>query len=445
MRSAGRSGDRSFIARTCVFVAVGGLSTLAFLVISPRTAHPDEAVLLIMPPAFAAALWFGWPRVRRLPLRGLALYVLVMIPVITAAEAFAVHMARGRMLWSEVFWAFWFLVAWRLAWSVWKRTIGQIGERYRRWGRRARRRGDSRTRLMALTHVIGPMRALLVVCLFVPLLVGSLIHRIKIGNSNDLGPYSNLGLEPVNFRTADGLALSGWFMEERGADATVLICHGLGANKGNFIDFLSLFAGRGYNALIFDFRGHGDSDGHTSTFGMFEAADVRAAVDWLKSSRPTQARHVFGLGSSMGAMALVRAAAIDPRIEAVVLDSAFLSAHELARQQARRIPVLGPAYVELVLAGVSLHAGRSMREVDASSAIAEISPRPVILIHGQDDMLIPPQNMDLLYERAREPKAKWLGPGPHSNIMTTDFDAYQQRVIEFFDQARTKKKAPSTH
>ena len=65
-----------------------------------------------------------------------------------------------------------------------------------------------------------------------------------------------------------------------------------------------------------------------------------------------------------------------------------------------------------------------------------MSPRPVFLIHGQGDVLIPPVNLGLLYRLAREPKQQWLGPGPHSNILTEDFDGYQARVIEFFDRAR---------
>ena len=59
-------------------------------------------------------------------------------------------------------------------------------------------------------------------------------------------------------------------------------------------------------------------------------------MDWLKSERPAKARHVYGLGSSLGAMTLVRAAAEDERIETVVLDSCFASASRLAHQHARR-------------------------------------------------------------------------------------------------------------
>ena len=285
--------------------------------------------------------------------------------------------------------------------------------------------------------LISPARFGLVALVFAPLLAGSLIHRIKIGNPRDLSDYAHWPIESVSFQTADGLTLSGWFLPDRDADSTVVICHGAGANKGNFIDFLGLFYATGHNALIFDFRGHGDSDGHTSTFGLLETADVRAAVDWLKKNRPAESRHVYGLGSSMGAMALVRTAAADPRIEAVILDSAFLSAPKLAEQHVGRLPVLGPVFANTMLASLSLHAGASFWKLDAGEDLARLSPRPLLLIHGVDDVLIPPANLDLLFAAAREPKEKWLGPGPHSNIMTTDFEGYRERVLSFLKRARS--------
>jgi fermentation-respiration switch protein FrsA (DUF1100 family) len=141
---------------------------------------------------------------------------------------------------------------------------------------------------------------------------------------------------------------------------------------------------------------------------------------------------VFGLGSSMGAMTLVRAAAEDERIEAVVLDSCFASAPRLARQHTGRLPLLGPMFGDLILASMSLHAGGSMWRIDGCEAIAKISPRPVLLIHGEEDFVIPPDNMDKLYDAAGEPKYRWLGPGLHSNILIADFEGYQQRVLSLF-------------
>ena len=67
------------------------------------------------------------------------------------------------------------------------------------------------------------------------------------------------------------------------------------------------------NVLLFDFRGHGDSDGHTISLGRHERLDVLAAVHYLRAQRAEQARTVMGLGISMGASALTHAAAeIEP-------------------------------------------------------------------------------------------------------------------------------------
>ena len=234
--------------------------------------------------------------------------------------------------------------------------------------------------------------------------------------------------------------MSGWFLADESSDSTVVVCHGSGANKGNFAEYLALFHGQGFSSLIFDFRGHGASDGHTSTFGLFEVADVRAAVDWLKRERGDRSRHVLGIGSSMGAITLLRAAADDERIEAVVLDSCFATVPILAEYHTSRVPVVGPLYSKVLLASMSLHAGASFWEVDGLKAIARISPRPVFLIHGTDDFVIPPEHMEQLFDAAGEPKQKWLGPGLHSNIMSADYDTYQTKVVDFFRRARVDGK-----
>ncbi len=421
-------------------------AALVMVVTWPWVAHPGEAVILAMPAALGLWLWLGWPAVRRIPLRRYAVYVVAVAPVVAAAAWFAASMAQGRVIWIEVFWALYFLVGWRLAWAAWKRTVGRLGERWRRWGRRARHRAgglrhmdDSRIRWRAVAALlIPPARALLVACVFAPLFLGSLlIHRLKIGNADPAVVFPGSSLETVTFATEDGLRLSGWFLAEEGSDATVVICHGAGANKGNFAAFLHLFREEGYNALIFDFRGHGESDGHTLTFGLYESRDVRAAVDWLRSERSEAARHVYGLGSSMGAMALVRAAADDPRIEAVILDSCFASAPLLAEQHLGS-GIAGRTAGTLVLGAMALHAGRSFRVLDARPALARLAGRPVLLIHGDADRIIPPVNLDILYDAAESPKERWLGPGPHSNVLTEDFYGYQRRVLAFLSAAKAR-------
>ena len=381
----------------------------AWPVLSRFTHHPDETVTILMVPGLAALLWWGWPSVRRISWWEYALYLVALLVIVAVAEFVVTYVANGQLLWIEVLWGLYFVVAWRLAWAVWTGTVGRIGERWRRWGRRQR----SRPSLAAATRLIGPARAMLTLLVFVPLVFGAMVHRFKIGDPVELARRAGLPVEQVYFPTADGLVLSGWFLAEPGSESTVVICHGAGANKSNFIDYMRVFRFRGYNSLIFDFRGHGASQGHTCTFGLFEDTDVKAAVDWLKSERATQAQHVYGLGSSMGAMSLARAAAKDNRIEAVVLDSCFASAPLMAEQHLGANPADRCAAGETPACGpvAAPHAARSFWEIDACEAVAAISPRPILFIQGTEDIIVQPANLDILFGCAKEPKEKWLGPG----------------------------------
>ncbi len=414
-------------------LAVLLIATAFALILSQRTSHPGEAVLLVMPFAMGAVLWLRWPRVRCFRKWPIIIYLVVVSLAVFMAELIAAWFVGGRVIPIEVFWAVYFIIAWRLSWAVWSRSIGRLGEGYRLRLVRRRRRGMRVA--VAPIYLIPTARLVATACVFAPLLIGSLVHRIKIGNPLQLDDYRSLNIEPIAFETEDGLKLSGWFLGDVGATDTVIICHGAGANKANFIGFLTLFYGHGFNGLIFDFRGHGDSDGHTSSFGLYEDRDVRAAVDWLRRDRPDKCRRIVALGSSMGAMALARAAAGDPRIEAIVLDSCFVSASQFLMDHTGRLPLIGRPLTHLLLVGVSINLGRSIYEMDLSHDIMKIGPRPILFIHGDEDFLIRPSNMDLLFDLANPPREKWLGHGPHSNVLAVEYDEYQRRVVGFLNKS----------
>ena len=210
-------------ARIALLTLIG---VAAFELVNRLTHHPGETVVVLMPPVFGAILWWGWPRVRRRSWRGYAVYVVALLAAVGAAQAIVAHVARGRVLVVEVFWTAYFCIAWRLAWAVYARTVGVAGERWRRWGRRTRHLAgglraidDQHRRRRALAVMaISPLRFCAVLFLFAPLVVGSLVHRIKIGNPKDLGYYAQLPIEEVTFETDDGLTLSGWFLPELGSE-----------------------------------------------------------------------------------------------------------------------------------------------------------------------------------------------------------------------------------
>lgn len=387
---------------------------------------------LLAPAVLGGVLLWRFPRCLRIRPLSILSYVLFLTVLVGGALAFVAYVATARLAVREVAIAVWFTISWRIAWELWTRTVGRLGQRWVRWGRRRKRQ---RKHVPFRVRMIPLGRIAMTAGLFFPLfLTMAATHRVKLKDGQDPQSIYSASFEHVRVPTADGLTLDGWFIPETGAQRTILICHGAGANKGNFIWFFGPLIGHGYNVLFFDFRAHGASDGRMATYGIREKADVVAAVEWLKRDRPSQSNVVVGLGSSQGAMALALAAAEDSRLDAVVLDSPFTSPRDLLHDDFGRVPVVGPLVADWLLALASVQTGTNFFNVSAERAVASLRDRPVFVVHGDEDMIMPASHSQRLYDAAPGPKAIWFGPGPHSNIITTEPEEYGKRLFAFLDE-----------
>jgi pimeloyl-ACP methyl ester carboxylesterase len=294
--------------------------------------------------------------------------------------------------------------------------------------------------------LLAVLPSLLLLLLVLPYVQAALfIYRFKVPN-----PYSPQELiqresEDVAFRTEDGLTIRGWFLPAKSGreSRTLIICHGLGANRSNFLPHVQVGDALEANVLMFDFRGHGDSDGHTVSVGYWEKFDVLAAVKYLREARPASARQVFALGISMGSAALIRAAAeVDPPLDGIIVDSSFPSAQELTNQ------VLGqyPSAVRPFIAGpgvplACLHAGCWLPDVRPIDDIARVRA-PVLMIHDQGDNLMILENAQRLFNQALEPKKLWVTrTGGHGGSFIGARKEYLQTVREFFDCQISRTKS----
>jgi fermentation-respiration switch protein FrsA (DUF1100 family) len=255
-----------------------------------------------------------------------------------------------------------------------------------------------------------PVLLLLPLC-FPYLLAAMYVHRPKGANVASPTVMTGRTSADVSLTTRDGVALCGWFLpvKEGTSSRTVVMCHGLGGVRSDVLNSFAVADALEANILVFDFRGHGDSDGHTVSFGCQEKWDVVAAVAYLREQRPQQARQIVGYGQSMGAATLALAAPeIEPPLDAVILDSAFASALDLTDTVLGTIP--GPVRNAILVPGVplaSLHAGCDLRTARPIDVIGRVRA-PLLLIHATGDKLIPVENSRRLYEQAQEPKSLWL-------------------------------------
>ncbi len=245
----------------------------------------------------------------------------------------------------------------------------------------------------------------------------------------------DLKYEKVAFRTPDGLTLSGWFMASpSGRRETLVICHGWGDNKGQILE-QSLFLTRkeGFNLLYFDFRGHGESAPSPVTMGKLELRDLTAALDYLKDKRPSCAASVGLFGVSMGAAVAAMGLAGHPELKAAVLESPFADFRQVIRRWAWnhfRVP-----FFPLVLLTTWLAEKRSgFPDILSFSPEAFIgkSKTPVLVIAGSADLLMPPEDVRRIYERAGGPKDFLvIAGGGHGHCREAAPAEYDARVSAF--------------
>jgi pimeloyl-ACP methyl ester carboxylesterase len=243
-------------------------------------------------------------------------------------------------------------------------------------------------------------------------------------------------VQDARFAATDGVRLAGWLAVASPSAPTIILVHGFKGSRVAMLPYARFLYGAGYNVLLYDSRGCGESDGWRITLGAQEPDDVLGAVRYLEGRSDLTNKRVGALGVSLGAGVVLLAAAREPKLAAVVADSAWADeGPQLARMGS--VP-LGPAAVPVLpyepalvgaLVGTDLHA------VSPLAAIPHIAPRAVLLIHSADDgnTTTPLSGEHALYAAAGQPKQEWIAPsGGHAGALAAHPAEYQQRVLAFF-------------
>lgn len=232
--------------------------------------------------------------------------------------------------------------------------------------------------------------------------------------------------ETVSFRTADDLALRGWYIPAAQTGAkTVILLHGYPADKGNILPALA-FLHEDFNLLLFDFRYLGQSEGSYSTAGAKEVEDLLAAIRFLKRRG---VKEVGIWGFSMGAAVALMAIEKAPEIKAVISESSYASLAQMAFELFR-IPLLKYPIAYLVGFWTKVFLGIDLREVSPARSVRNTTI-PILLIHSSADAVIPFSHAQQLKEAlAHNASAKfWFNEGFAHGELGSD---YQTRVKSFF-------------
>lgn len=249
-------------------------------------------------------------------------------------------------------------------------------------------------------------------------------------------PPEKLGLAPeeVWFPSEDGTRIHGWyFSSQAGKDPSVaprgliVFFHGNAENLSSHYASLIWVLEKGYDFLIFDYRGYGRSEGSPSPRGT--VMDGAAALGWahyrLKDrgwkSTPLV---VFAqsLGGAVGMRSVIESKGRVP-VRMVIVDSTFPSYREAGRKLLARSPI---TWLLQPLACVLLS-----DKFAPGERISEIAPIPLIVIHGDQDRSVDYSLGQEVYQLAAEPKEFWPVPGGrHIEALWLKGGEYRKRILE---------------
>jgi dipeptidyl aminopeptidase/acylaminoacyl peptidase len=262
------------------------------------------------------------------------------------------------------------------------------------------------------------------------------LAQLKSRHLRNLMTRIGIPFEDVTIGSFDGTRLHGWWFQAAERAATVTILHGVKKNRTDVIRTALVLYRAGFNVLVFDGRGHGNSEGRFVTYGYYEWRDVEAANEWLVAEKKVDRDRIALAGESMGAAIALQVAARNPRIRAVWADSPFASLRRVAGEFVQRVTGLPTAVVTPVLwttMRVANYRGSfDMNTVDPL-AMASTIRCPVFIAHGTADQLIAIEHSQNIYDALSGKKELWLIEGKrHARAARHAKHEYSDRLVRFF-------------
>ncbi len=267
-------------------------------------------------------------------------------------------------------------------------------------------------------------------------------HPDKLPNIND-PEDEGMRYEDISFRSTDDIILAGWFIPaspssqggpaEKETKKTVIVLHGYPANKADVLSW-GKFLHHDYNLLFFDFRAHGQSQGNYTTVGPKEIMDLEGAIQYLKKRQDVDASEIGVMGFSLGGAVAIMTAENSPEIKAIVTDSTYASLDLMLKEVYKNYWRLGN-----IFSYFTKFWAKKIYKIDISEHSPEKSIEtlsiPLLIIHAENDEVIPAENSRLLYEAAGGPKELWIIPeASHGEAYSLEKEKYEAKVKQFFEK-----------
>jgi dipeptidyl aminopeptidase/acylaminoacyl peptidase len=241
------------------------------------------------------------------------------------------------------------------------------------------------------------------------------------------------GLQEITFAAPGDAPLAAWYAPPSAARAAVVLVHGVDADRSSLLFETRVLAEAGFGVLALDLPGQGASGGKTE-WGIPERRAISAAVDWLQHRGEVDPKRIGAYGLSMGAYVLAQTAVIDKRIAAITLAASPNDVVEFNWLATGRWGLLSqyPTYWALRTGGTPI-------DMLPKDIVGDIAPRPLLIVQGDLDDLVPEWMARQLFAAAHDPKELYIVHGAHhADYARTAPLEYGARLVDFYRRTLTR-------
>lgn len=242
---------------------------------------------------------------------------------------------------------------------------------------------------------------------------------------------AGLPAEDIAVEGESGTVIRGWVIPNDCACGVVILLHGSGATRESMLPRARFLHHAGYGVVVVDMRAHGLSDGSVTTFGGRESRDVRAII--AEARRRFAGQKLGAIGFSLGGAALLLGDT-PPDVDALIVEAVYGTIEDTARRRVASTmgPVIASVLPWLLYAQMPWRFGVSRDELRPITRIGAVAA-PILVMGGEKDPFVPPDETRRLFQAAHEPKELWVVPNAsHWDLHQAASAAYEQRVLEFF-------------
>lgn len=248
--------------------------------------------------------------------------------------------------------------------------------------------------------------------------------QIEYTQIKDL-PYD---IEELTFPDQKGNQLHAWYFHAKNPKAKILFFHGNAQNLSAHFAMLAWMVDFGYDLMIYDYPGYGKSSGKPTPEST--ALSGVAALSKIESINPQLPLVVYG--QSLGGQIMQKSLNLYEKknYKAVIIEASFLSYRSVARR------MLSKSWVTWLFQPVAWLVMSDHWAGDPSL----IAPIPVYVLHGNLDNVVPLDQGQHVFEKAKDPKQwKVIEGGSHSNTYFIKNGTYRRYLLSILDAELSKK------